>query len=198
MIRSRTRFAFALGVLTLASCAKHPLEISSTINPSAISPQFSSASVHQIDGNTRDIILSDLPIEDLHDASLDEILSHAGTIIHIHQFFEPKTGSTALDSTASNTSIRMIITNGSAMGVYGGGGIIQTDNRLLVDEVLACTIRGAQLRPMYQGESFEDLLGPTSLTGSFDVIHNQTHTQHALQIVRRLLMHADVQSASAQ
>ncbi|MFG0257594.1 MAG: hypothetical protein ACF8GE_06800 [Phycisphaerales bacterium JB043] len=188
----------ALTTCLLGACAQHPLEIASTINTTSLSPQFSSATVDQIDDNTRDIILSDLPFEQLAQSSIQELLATRGTIIHIHQFFEPRTGSTALDATASNTSIRMIITNGSGMGVYAGGGLLQTADRLLVDEILACTIRGGHLRPLYTDESFEDLLGPTSLTGSFDVVHNPAHTRDALLIVRRLLMHADVQSTATR
>jgi hypothetical protein len=179
-------------------CAQQPLEISSTHQQTTLRPTFTAAIMQEIDENTRDIILTNLPIEQMRSATLDELLDMMGIVIHIHQFFEPKTGSTALDATASNVSVRMVILNGSGFGVYGGGGLFRISESLLSSSSFTGILRGGNVRPMHLDGSFQDVLGPASISGRFEVVTNDSLTQQGVQVVRRLLMHADVQSSTAQ
>lgn len=168
MIRPRPARAIAvvlLAALALAGgCAHAGLRLTSAQSDAALTPRFVTALYAFTDENTLDIVLSDVPAEELLAMSRDDLLRSSGSILHIHQFFTPVAGRTALDPTASNTTVRHVVLARGEVGVYGGGGLVlpgSSPGSARFD----FRVSDATMRLLESTPGFADRLGGSSLSG---------------------------------
>jgi hypothetical protein len=88
-----------------------------------------------------------------------------GYVLHINLLWVPKAGRTAVDPTATNTSIRLVVIAGSELGVYGGGGFAWPDGELGEPE-FTLELVGSNMSLIACTPGFQDLMSPASLTGT--------------------------------
>jgi len=105
--------------------------------------------------------LSDVPARDLLDGRIGQ-----GQIVHIELLWVPKAGSTPMDSSATNASIRYVVIAGGEVGIYVGAGFVQPLGPLDRPSV-AISVRDASLRLAEATAGFRDVLGPAQLSGRF-------------------------------
>lgn len=149
------------------------------------------------DRNTADIYLSDLPAERLLDPD-DTLADAVGSIVHIHLFLVPVAGSTPIDATACNATVRQVVLAGPrgadgsrpAIGVYGGGGFLLPDNTpgggSLSGELLDATLRLTNATP-----GFVDRLGAARLKGDFAARRNDSLARGVAQRLDALISDAE-------
>lgn len=103
------------------------------------------------------------------DRSVDELISgefDVGQVVRIDVLWQPHPGKTPLDRSATNVSIRYVVFADGEVGIYEGGGFAITKKSLLSDKV-SVAVLDASLRLGESTSGFNDLLGPTQLTGKF-------------------------------
>lgn len=88
-----------------------------------------------------------------------------GYVLHVNLLWVPKAGRTAVDPTATNTSIRLVVIAGSELGVYGGGGFAWPDGELGEPE-FSLELVGSNMSLIACTPGFQDLMSPASLTGT--------------------------------
>jgi hypothetical protein len=117
------------------------------------------------------IMLADVPPQRLLEGDFRE-----AQVFHVELLWRPKPGSTPVDRTATNISIRHVIFSGGQVGVYGGAGfaIPAGDPG---DRSLSIEIRDASLRLLDATPGFADLLSPAQLTGRLTVRHDRAQTR---------------------
>lgn len=177
--RRRTLVAplLSLALLALPGClgSATNLRLEAILDEAVVSPDFRVRAYIPRDMNTADIYLSDIPSEQLLDPS--DSLAHAvGSIVHIHLFLVPIAGSTPIDSTACNATVRQIVLAGPrgpagdepAIGVYGGGGFLFPDDtpgaRSFSGNLFDATLKLTHATP-----GFVDRLGAARMSGDFAV-----------------------------
>lgn len=88
-----------------------------------------------------------------------------GYVLHVNLLWVPKAGRTAIDPTATNTSIRLLVLAGDELGVYGGGGFAWPGGELGEPE-FSLELVGSNLSLIACTAGFQDLMSPASLTGT--------------------------------
>lgn len=88
-----------------------------------------------------------------------------GYVLHVNLLWIPKAGRTAVDPTATNTSIRLVVLAGKELGVYGGGGFAWPDGDLGEPE-FSLELVGSNMSLIACTAGFQDLMSPASLTGT--------------------------------
>jgi len=88
-----------------------------------------------------------------------------GYVLHVNLIWVPKAGRTAVDPTATNTSIRLVVLAGNELGVYGGGGFAWPDGELGEPE-FTLELVGSNMSLVACTSGFQDLMSPASLTGT--------------------------------
>lgn len=88
-----------------------------------------------------------------------------GYVLHVNLLWIPKAGRTAVDPTATNTSIRLVVFAGTELGVYGGGGFAWPDGELGEPE-FTLELVGSNMSLIACTPGFQDLMSPASLTGT--------------------------------
>jgi hypothetical protein len=162
---ARALIVVLLAALALASgCARSGLRLTSAQSGAALTPRFVTALYAFTDENTLDIVLSDVPAEQLLAMSRDDLLRSSGSILHIHQFFTPVAGRTALDPTASNTTVRHVVLARGEVGVYGGGGLVLPGSSPGSSR-FDFRVSDATMRLLESTPGFADRLGGSSLSG---------------------------------
>lgn len=179
----------AAALLLAGGCASGNLRISSSAGGTTLAPRFVTAVYAYTDENTVDIILSDLAEEELLAMSRDELLRTRGNIMHIHQFFRPVAGRTALDPTASNTTVRHIVLAGGEIGVYGGGGLLLGGDP--GDPRYAFRVNDATMRLLEATPGFQDLLGGASLSGGATALRDDDRAIAITRLVHQAVTLAD-------
>ena len=104
----------------------------------------------------------------LSDVDFSQLESGApvhGYVLHINLLWVPKAGRTAVDPTATNTSIRLVVIAGNELGVYGGGGFAWPDGELGEPE-FTLELVGSNMSLIACTPGFQDLMSPASLTGT--------------------------------
>lgn len=110
----------------------------------------------------------------LSDVSVDDLLAgrvESGQIVHIDLLWVPKAGSTPMDNSATNASIRYIVISHGQVGLYVGAGFALPKNDLNADSV-TIFLRDASLELIESTEGFIDLLTPAQLSGRFSAQRN--------------------------
>jgi len=180
----------ASAVLLAVGCASGDLRIRSSASDAVLAPRFVTAIYAYTDDNTVDIILSDLSEQELLAMSRDELLRTRGNIMHIHQFFRPVAGRTALDPTASNTTVRHIVLAGGEIGVYGGGGLLLPGDNP-GDRRYTFRVSDATMRLLDATPGFQDRLGGSSLSGGGSATRNDDRAIAMTRLVHQAVMMAN-------
>ena len=105
--------------------------------------------------------LSDLTLEEIESGDVDQ-----GMILHIELLFPPLPGSTPIDASATNLSIRCIVISGGELGIYEGGGFgypIGTHE----DGAMSLRIEPSGMVLGSHTDGFVDLLSPAELTAVY-------------------------------
>lgn len=116
------------------------------------------------DSNTADFFLTDLaeelwtPDADFRDVS--------ASIVHVHTFIEPRPGRTPIADGASNVTVRYLVISHGRLGMYGGGGFLWRSGEP-GDTHAGGELRGASMKLVRATRGFQDLLGPSELSGTF-------------------------------
>ena len=130
-------------------------------NPVVLTAEFHTVGFdHQPDAETS-FWLSDVSIDDLMSGTVIN-----GQILHIELLWLPRPGSTPIDSSATNASIRYIVIANGEVGVYIGAGFVMPHNDLDSSR-LTVTVRDASLKLGDSTDGLVDLLSPAHLSGQF-------------------------------
>ena len=128
----------------------------------------------------------------LTDVPADELLSGTvtrGSVVHLDLLWSPKPGSTPMDSSATNVSIRFVVFADGEVGVYGGAGFALPDGKA-GEATLGLELRDASLTLLDSTEGFVDLLSPARLTGQLTARLNEKRTQQMRFVVSQLVTNA--------
>jgi hypothetical protein len=164
-----------LAGLWLAGCGGNGtnLRLEGVLEEARVAPDFRLRAYVPRDQNSADVYLSDIPSERLLDPN-DSLADAVGSIVHIHMFLTPSAGSTPIDATACNATVRQIVLAGKrgpegkdpAIGVYGGGGFVLPDDdpgaRQFSGDLFEATLKLTHATP-----GFVDRLGAARMHGSF-------------------------------
>jgi hypothetical protein len=142
-------------------------------DPVVLNAQYTAVVYARDDDDTISFFLSEIPVEDLLAGDISE-----GQVMHIELLWRPKAGSTPMDSSATNASIRHIIMAGGELGVYGGAGFALPQGQPGGDR-MRISLRDATIRLLESTDGFADPLTPARMTGSFTARHDP-------QLVRKL------------
>lgn len=120
--------------------------------------------------------VSELTAEQIADRSFD-----TGQVLRVELLWQPRPGKTPLDKSATNVSLRYVILADGEVGIYEGGGFALVNMIALTDRATV-SISDASLRLKSSTPGFNDLLGPTQLTGTFTakLDPDMTHRMHVL------------------
>lgn len=172
---------------TLAGCSIFQpdvggsVEVTNIERTKSMAPTFATAAYRTIDENTADIYLSDLPQDRLSDPR-DPLTDVKGSFFHVRIFLVPSPGSTPIDATACNVTVRHLVlagpartlraaTDAPALGLYAGGGFLMPDADI-GDATFGGRLEQVSHRLVREGPGFTDLLGPGLLTGRFAAARN--------------------------
>jgi len=129
-------------------------------DPVTLSGRFNHALYANGDAVEWSILLSDIEPTALADGTVT-----SGRIVHIELLWIPRAGSTPIEITSTNASVRYIIITDGEVGVYGGAGFAVPSGHP-GDERLTVSIRHASLRLLHRTDGFADLLTPAHLSGT--------------------------------
>ena len=104
----------------------------------------------------------------LSDRTLDELLSgdvQEARILHAQLLWIPKPGTTPVDPTATNVTLRLVLLTDGELGVYGGAGFAWP-NGTPGEGPIELDLVGSTLTLLHSTENFRDLLSPVLLLGS--------------------------------
>lgn len=174
----------ALALAALGACASGRLRLESRDSGAEMSPRWVTAVYSYIDENTVDIILSDIAAQDLASMSAEDLMRSRGAIVHIHQFFTPVAGRTALDSTASNATVRHIVLAGGEIGVYGGGGLLLPGGAP-GGQRYAFSMTDASMRLVNATPGFVDRLGAASMSGGAGVARDDDRARAMARVAQQ-------------
>lgn len=128
--------------------------------PVTLAGQFTNAVYANGDAVEWSFLLSDTSATDLAAGTVTN-----GRIIHIELLWIPKPGTTPIEVTATNASVRYVIISRGEVGVYGGAGFAMLRGNP-GDERLTLSLRDASLRLLHSTDGFADLLTPAQLSGT--------------------------------
>lgn len=154
---------------------------------SALTPTIQTAVYRFTDSNTADIYLSDLPPEDLVARLAQGVEGEPGVVLHLHLFLAPKAGRTPIDFTASNASVTLLVLNGAARGVYGGGGFMLPSSSL-GGATIAGEMRQATIRLVESDAGFGDALGLAEVSGDIAARRDDALAARISDEMTRLLL----------
>jgi hypothetical protein len=110
-----------------------------------------------------DIYLTDLPVGELAGKDLSQL---SGTIIHVHVFTIPSAGDTPIATTATTSTVRVVILANGQAGVYAGGGFFSASDDDASGSSFGGALRRATLYLRHATSGFDDRLGPSELSFS--------------------------------
>ena len=163
-----------------------------TANPVAIDAKYSTAFYAHGGSVESSFILSDVPLEKLLKSKVNN-----GHILLVQMLWVPKPGSTPMDSSATNVSIRYIIISDGELGLYTGAGFALPQGDIGSD-LVTIELRNAYLTLTDSTSGFVDLLSPASLTGDFTARLNDQRTRQLRSALRRIINSALPRSRNAK
>ena len=165
----------AKGRVRAISKAENPVQIDLDLEHGSYSIQPSEISFY----------LSDCSLESLQQGELRN-----ATVLHAQLLWSPKPGSTPVDPTATNVTLRLALVVEGELGIYGGAGFAWPDGEA-GDGPMSLEIVGSTMTLLHATEGFRDLLSPVMLLGSisapFDPVKTLRSRQAASQLVTDLL-----------
>lgn len=129
-------------------------------------------------------ILTDVDFSRLESGS-----SVYGYVLHVNLLWVPKAGRTAVDPTATNTSIRLVVLAGTELGVYGGGGFAWPDGELGEPE-FSLELVGSNMSLIACTPGFQDLMSPASLTGTLTATLDDAATRRTRRSASQFVTNA--------
>lgn len=127
-------------------------------NPVFLDGEYVTA-VYAADHAETSFFLADVPLEDLLNGKV-----RRGSVVHINLLWVPLAGSTPMDSSATNVSVRFVVFADGEVGIYGGAGFAKLHGKSGQEE-LGLSIRDASLTLLESTDGFVDLLSPARLSG---------------------------------
>ncbi len=129
--------------------------------------------------------LTDIPLKDLLEGNVT-----TGMVVHLDLLWQPLAGSTPMDRSATNISVRYIVFADGEVGIYGGAGFAMPRGKLGKGS-MSLSLRDASLTLLDSTGGFVDLLSPARLTGTLTADLDEKRARqisHALnQIVTNAL-----------
>jgi hypothetical protein len=125
---------------------------------------------HEENGGTT-FIVSDIPLDKLRRGRFDE-----GQVLHLELLWVPKPGSTPIDRTATNVSIRHVVFVDGEVGIYGGAGFAMPRGSLGARRV-SLSVHEASMSLIEATGGFVDSLGPANLAGAITARHDARLTR---------------------
>lgn len=177
--------AFAGLLLSLTACiSNHPVghldAISKAEDPVRLSLELTHGA-YSVEPAEVSFYLSNLPLGDL----LEDSVQNA-QILHAQLLWAPKPGSTPVDPTATNLTMRLALFVDGELGIYGGAGFAWPSGSIGNGPV-ALEIVGSTLTLLHSTEGFRDLLSPVLVIGHisapFEPVKTLRFRQAASQLV---------------
>lgn len=180
------------------------LRLEAIVEHGVIKPEFRVRTYIPRDNNTADVYFSDIPSERLLDPN-DSLADAVGSIVHIHIFLVPMAGSTPIDPTACNVTVRHFVLAGPrgpqgklpAVGVYGGGGFLLPDDtpgaRSFSGDLFDATLKLTHATP-----GFVDRLGAARMSGQFEARRDDALSKGLGQRLDQLMSTAEPSGAEAR
>jgi len=140
------------------------LELRGVSSERVLAPALEHRVYRYADSNTADFFLTDLP-EELWTPDAD-FRNVSASIVHVHSFIEPRPGRTPIADGASNVTVRYLVVSRGALGLYGGGGFLWRSGEP-GDANAGGELRGASMTLVRSTPGFQDVLGPSELSGTF-------------------------------
>lgn len=153
-----------LGAMGCGGLSASELRLRGVSTERALAPALEHRVYRYADANTADFFLTDLP-EELWTPDAD-FRGVSASIVHVHTFIEPRPGRTPIADGASNVTIRYLVVSRGRLGLYGGGGFLWRSGEP-GDAAAGGELRGASMKLLRATPGFQDLLGPSELSGSF-------------------------------
>lgn len=129
--------------------------------------------------------LSSVPLESLLEGDVQE-----AQILHAQLLWSPKPGTTPVDPTATNLTLRLAFIVDGELGIYGGAGFAWPSGTV-GEAPVELEIVGSTLTLLHATEGFRDLLSPVLLIGRvsapFDPVKTLRMRQAASQLVTNRL-----------
>lgn len=138
------------GTLAVTSAGSEPARLSASLRTAVYAHD---------QGAGTSIFVSDLPMERLLAGDFEQ-----GQVLHLELLWVPRSGTTPMDRTATNLSVRHVIFSGDQVGVYGGAGFALTAGRP-GDRIFSLEVRDAPLRLEHRTSGFVDVLERAQLQG---------------------------------
>jgi hypothetical protein len=129
-------------------------------------------------------MLTDIPIEDLLAGRAVD-----GQVLHINLLWEPKAGTTPMDTDATNASVRHIVISSGEVGVYGGAGFVIPHGSPGRD-TLTVALRDATVWLMDSTGGFLDPLSPARMTGTFTALHDPEGARRINRAISQIVTNA--------
>ena len=158
---------------TLSACASGggTFAVRSSTQPLTLRGDFDTA-VYSFDGrNNVNVLLLEGPADD------------PSQVVHIRMHWMPRAGSTPVDPSATNASVRYLIFTEEAAGMYSGAGFLSPRDGP-GGERFTAALRSAALRLEDRTEDFNDRLGVAHASGSFSARHAPHLTARLLRMVQ--------------
>ncbi len=166
------------GVIVFAGCAGRSLNrplgglaARSADGSRTLRPIISTAVYMPDDVAAAEIYLTDLPVARLSEPS-DNLAGLSGSLVQVRMFLVPRAGSTPIQNTACNITMRHIVLSAAGaeelplIGVYGGGGFLLPEGKP-GDKSISGSLSEVTLRLLSASGGFADLLGPAAASGRF-------------------------------
>lgn len=135
--------------------------VSLTPDHAELRGQFTTAIYAVNNESVASFYLSDIPVQQLLSGRYER-----GQIIHVEMLWLPRAGSTPIERTAANITVRKVVIVDGQAGVYGGMGFARPRGEPGANR-LAVSIFEATLNLIDASPDFNDLLTPAILEGSF-------------------------------
>lgn len=166
-------FLLLVGVFVISGCAGAGVWAGNAIqihslsdNPVMLAANFQFACYSHDPKSDTSFWLSDVPVEDILEGRITE-----AQIMHIELLWTPRPGSTPIDSSATNASIRYIIVTNGEVGVYIGAGFVNLHGKLPGSKI-SVSVLDASLKLGDSTDGLIDLLSPARLSGRFSATNN--------------------------
>lgn len=185
LVRSTARLGGLGAIVMLTACvsnypAGHLHAVSRAQNPVSLDLELHHGA-YAVEPAQTSFYLSDRTLEELLQSDLDE-----AQIIHAQLLWIPKPGSTPVDPTATNVTLRLALLVDGELGIYGGAGFAWPSGRI-GEGVVELELVGSTLTLLHATEHFRDLLSPVLVIGTirapFDPITTLRTRQATSQLV---------------
>lgn len=110
-------------------------------------------------------------------------------VLHAQLLWVPKPGTTPIDPTATNVTLRWIVFAGGEVGVYGGAGFCWPDGEIGKD-ALTLDIEASTLSLIASTSGFVDQASPASISGRFRAAYRPAAALELRQRVSRRVTEA--------